>query len=449
MGGAWAARPLPLVALVVAASVVLVGLLATGRRWVPATVVVATAVLACGLSGRAWSGTTPVAPGPFEGTVVLRTDPARIGRGVSAIGAVDGVDGDADSRHVEVGAFGRAGRRLAERAAGELVAVRGVLARLPDAFVRRLAARHVVGRLEVDVVTGWTAGSPAAEAANRLRRLVARGARTLPPDGRGLYLGMVLGDDRAQPPEQVDAFRRAGLSHLTAVSGQNVALALVIVGPLLRRLRPSARLGATVAVIAWFALLTRFEPSVLRATGMAGLTAVAVFLGRPSDPLRVLCVAVAGLVLVDPLLVWSVGFWLSVGATAGIASLAGPLAQRLPGPRPLAEAAAVSLAAQVGVTPASVAVFGGVPLASVPVNVLAAPLAAPVMVYGLPAGAVAALVPDPVAAAVQLPTLALVRGLELLARTGAALPGGRGLWGAAAAAGVVVAVLVRRPHGPP
>jgi competence protein ComEC len=222
----------------------------------------------------------------------------------------------------------------------------------------------------------------------------------------------------------------------------------VIVGPLLRRLRPGARLGATVAVIAWFALLTRFEPSVMRATAMAALAAVTVFLGRPSEPLRLLCVAVAGLVLVDPLLVWSVGFWLSVGATGGIAVLAGPLATRLPGPRPLAEAAAVSLAAQVGVAAPGIAVFGGVPLASVPVNVLAAPLAAAVMIYGLPAGTVAALVPDDLAVLIQLPTLALLRGLDLLARSGAALPGGRGLWGAGAAVGAVVVVLARRPRAP-
>jgi competence protein ComEC len=163
---------------------------------------------------------------------------------------------------------------------------------------------------------------------------------------------------------------------------------------------------------------------------------------------RLLCVAVAGLVLVDPLLVWSVGFWLSVGATGGIAMLAGPLATRLPGPRPLAEAAAVSLAAQVGVAAPSIAVFGGVPLASVPVNVLAAPLAAAVMIYGLPAGALAALVPDHLAALIQLPTWALLRGLDLLARAGTALPGGRGLWGAGAAVGAVVVVLARRPRAP-
>jgi competence protein ComEC len=423
----------------IAAALGLVAVLARPRhRWAAVVCVSAAAVLAAGLAHRAWEGAEPVAPGPFRGTVVLRSDPEPIGPGVRATAVARG-------HHLEIWGFGRAGRRLAERSAGEQLGLVGTLAPLSRDDARRLAARHVVGRLHVDVVTGWRVGSPAAEAANRLRRLVAHGARSLPERGQGLYLGMVLGDDRAQPDDQVDAFRRSGLAHLTAVSGQNVALALVIVGPLLRRLRPAPRLAATVAVIAWFALLTRFEPSVLRATAMAGLAALATFLGRPSDPFRMLCIAVAGLVLVDPLLVWSVGFWLSVGATAGIAVLARPLADRLPGPRPLATAAAVSLAAQLGVIPASTAVFGGVPLASVPVNVVAAPLAGPVMVYGLPAGVVAGRLPDPVAAAVQLPTLVLVSALDVLARVGAALPGGRGLWGAAASVAVALAILVRRP----
>jgi ComEC/Rec2-related protein len=150
----------------------------------------------------------------------------------------------------------------------------------------------------------------------------------------------VLGDDRAEPPDLVDDFRAAGLSHLTAVSGENLAFALALAGPLLRRLALRWRFVATAGLVAWFALLTRFEPSVLRACVMAALAALAVVLARPASTVRLLALAVSVLVLVDPLLVWSVGWWLSVGATAGIALLAAPLAARLPGPRPLAEALA-------------------------------------------------------------------------------------------------------------
>ena len=75
---------------------------------------------------------------------------------------------------------------------------------------------------------------------------------------------------------------------------------------------------------------------------MAAVAASAVVLARPASTVRLLSLAVALMVLVDPLLVWSVGWWLSVGATSGIALLGAPLAARLPGPRPLAEALGVT-----------------------------------------------------------------------------------------------------------
>jgi competence protein ComEC len=120
--------------------------------------------------------------------------------------------------------------------------------------------------------------------------------------------------------------------------------------------------------------------------------------------------------------VHAVGFWLSVSATAGIVVLGAPLGARLPGPRPIAAALGVTLAAQVAVAPLTLAVFGTVPLVGVAANLVAAPAAGPVMVVGLPATAVAAALPDGVAALVQVPSLLLVRWVAFVARVGASAP---------------------------
>jgi competence protein ComEC len=106
---------------------------------------------------------------------------------------------------------------------------------------------------------------------------------------------------------------------------------------------------------------------------MAALATTAWFVARPASPLRLLGLAVAALVIVDPLLVWSVGFWLSVGATFGIAVLAEPIATRLPGPPVLAAAVGVALAAQIGVAPMQMLVFGAPSIAALPANLLAVP----------------------------------------------------------------------------
>ena len=247
----------------------------------------------------------------------------------------------------------------------------------------------------------------------------------MPAQDRALFTGFVIGDDRDEPADLVDDFRHSGLSHLTAVSGENVAFVLVAAAPILRRLGLRARWLATIGLVAWFAMLTRFEPSVLRAAAMAALAATASFLARPASGRRLLALAVAVCTLLDPFLVRSVGWWLSVGATVGLVLFAAPLAQRLPGPRWLAEPMATTLAAQLGVAPVTMAVFGAMPLAALPANLLAVPAAGPVMVWGLPVGIVAGLVPAPVARLAHRPTLVLVRWIEVIARVGARLPLGQ------------------------
>src|SRR5690606_29377828 len=129
---------------------------------------------------------------------------------------------------------------------------------------------------------------PIARASNRVRASVERAATALPATDGALFRGLVIGDDREQPMEMIQRFRMSGLSHLTAVSGQNVAFVLAACGPLLVRLRTFARWAITVAVIGWFVALTRFEPSILRAGVMAGLSATAYATGRERSPVRIL-----------------------------------------------------------------------------------------------------------------------------------------------------------------
>jgi competence protein ComEC len=117
-----------------------------------------------------------------------------------------------------------------------------------------------------------------------------------------------------------------------------------------------------------------------------------------------------------------VGFQLSVGACAGIAVLGGRLARSLPGPRPLADALSVTLAAQLGVAPMLVATFGGMPLAGIPANLLAGPLAGPVMVWGLSAGFLAGLVGGAVGSFLHWPTSLMVGWIAWVAHRAALLP---------------------------
>lgn len=408
---AGAARPAPMPLLLVA----LAG--AAALRWRrPVLLCVAAALLVSGLAARSMAGLVPPPVQEVDAVVTLVTDPEPSFRGVRA-------EARLGHRHVEVRAGGVAADALRERLAGERIRVRGELG--PLAAGPWATARHLSARLQVHLVEGAEAGDVVARLANGLRRTLVAGAAPLDDRERALYTGLVIGDDRAQPVEMGDDFQGAGLTHLLAVSGQNVAFVLALAGPVLRRQRLWPRAALALGALGLFGVMTRFEPSVLRASAMAALALLTTTVGSPLPRLRLLALAVTGLLVLDPLLLGSVGFQLSTAAAAAIVVLAGPLEQALPGPGWLREPLSVTVAAQLGVAPVLLAAFGPLPVASFPANLLAVPVAGVVMVWGLTAGIVAGVAGDRVAALVHLPTRAMVGWLGEVATRCAALPLGQ------------------------
>lgn len=214
-------------------------------------------------------------------------------------------------------------------------------------------------------------------------------------EAAALVPGMVVGDRSGQSPALATAMQRAGLSHLTAVSGANVALLLGASAAFLRLVRvPRVLLvPALLAVLCGFVLVVGPDPSVLRAAVSGALGAIAVVAGRPRAALGLTLLAVVVLLSADPWHAGRVAFQLSVAATLGIALLAPALAEwmreRLHLPRLLADAVAVSAAATVACTPLLVLLAPEQSALTVLVNVLAAPAAAVVGLLG-PALALAA-----------------------------------------------------------
>jgi len=412
----------------------------------PALLCLGAALLAAGLAERSLAGLdAPLATGPVVAEVVLVGDPEPDGRGGVR------VDVRLDGRRLRATARLSAAGALDDRLAGERVTVIGRVQE-PGPYERLVRHRHLAGRLSVDTVVGWRPGEGATRLANGLRRTLAQGAAGMPERQASLLAGITLGDDRGQPADMADAFRAAGLTHLLAVSGQNVAFVMVIAAPLLTRLRFGPRLAATLAVLALFALVTRAEPSVLRAVAMASVAAVGAALGRPTSTVRTLALGVAAMLLVDPLLATSLGFRLSVAGAAGIVVGAAHLEAVLPGPRWLAAPLSVTLAAQAAVSPLLVTTFGSVPLASLPANLLAAPAAGPLMVWGLAGGLVAGVFGGAVADAIHLPTRLMLAWLEGVATAAARWPLGDLRAGHLVALGAGAVVLAaaraqRRRHG--
>lgn len=221
---------------------------------------------------------------------------------------------------------------------------------------------RVIGPVEVLQAT-----SPAARA-----RALMRGVSG-DDDPGWLLCGMTLGMDEGLSAEASADMRESGLSHLTAVSGSNCAVLLVLVHWLggWLRLSRTPRALVSLTVLAAFVLTVGPQPSILRAAFMATLAIAAAQVGGRRAAAHVLQMSAVLLLLVDPWLAYSVGFMLSLAATAGLIALLarGPLS--------------ATVAAQVATFPIILAIGGSVGLRTVLSNLLVAPLAAVLPVVGL------------------------------------------------------------------
>ncbi len=355
------------------------------KHFVFGSLVLCAALLGAGLGAHSWQQLRQPQLGSFQGVAKVMEDPQWRNGGVQTVLQLDG------ERFI-VYAYGLPARRLSNRQAGEVLWVSGDRLRLEASKQNRLSYRHIVGTFAVrEVSEGFGNGAVLHLSANNIRTALARSAAMMPRDEGALFMGLIIGDDRQQPASMVTAFRNSGLSHLTAVSGQNVAFLLTVMAPLLMRARSSWRLGLTLFVLLWFTVVTRGEPSVLRAAMMAGFVALGSARGRDTPARRMFGLAIIVLIVCDPLLAWSVGFWMSSSATLGLLMITPQLAKIIPGPGWFSTALSTTMGAQLGVMPITAIIFHQAPVIALVTNLLAVPIAGAVMLVGIPVGMLAGI----------------------------------------------------------
>ncbi len=248
----------------------------------------------------------------------------------------------------------------------------------------------------------------------------------VPPVSGALLEGLLIGERRQLPPTLLDDFRRAGVYHVLAISGFNVALVAGSVFLLFRLVRLPAPLaaGLALATLVAFAAVVGGQPSVLRATVMGGLFLAAGLLGRESRVWNSLAAALLALLALDPGSLAEPGLQLSFAATAGLLHLGPWIRARLAPwcPGPIASALSVSAGAQLGVTPVTLLQFGQLSPLGVGANLLVVPLAALLTTGGVLTLAVAA-VSEPLAHPLFQSLWLLLVLLRQVVRGAAALPG--------------------------
>jgi len=214
----------------------------------------------------------------------------------------------------------------------------------------------------------------------------------MPPREAELARGFVLGEDEGVDERTKEDFRRSGLSHLLAVSGENVTLLALLAMPLLGALGIPLRerLLWVLALIAVYVPVAGAGPSIQRAGVMGALGVLATLGGRRGSRLYALALAAMVTLAIDPGVAADVGWQLSFAAVLGILLLATPLRRAIvarlgPGRwrRALAEGVAVTVAATLATAPLIAFHFETLSTTTLAANVLAMPAVAPAMWLGM------------------------------------------------------------------
>jgi competence protein ComEC len=228
----------------------------------------------------------------------------------------------------------------------------------------------------------------------------------MPAREAALARGFVLGDDDGVDEATKEDFIHAGLSHLLAVSGENVTLLALLAMPILAAfgIPLRERLLWTIALVAIYVPLAGSGPSIQRAGVMGAAGLLATLAGRRASRLYALGLAAAVTLAIDPAVAGDVGWQLSFAAVLGILLLASPIRAWLLAwfgrdhwRRALAEGIAVTISATLSTAPLIAYVFEEVSLTSLVANVLALPAVAPAMWLGMASAALSQIPGVPLA----------------------------------------------------
>ncbi|MGB3327878.1 MAG: ComEC/Rec2 family competence protein, partial [Thermomicrobiales bacterium] len=250
------------------------------------------------------------------------------------------------------------------------------LAGLEPGFRNYVASRQATG-----VYRGYgarlleTGDSPLRPLVVLRRDLTDRLRRVLPGDLGALAAGIVTGDDSALSDETANAFQVSGLSHITAVSGQNIAILAGLV-TLLFRGQAVRRLIiiqiATLLVVWLYVGVTGFGAPAIRAGLFVTCAVAASRLGRRPDFLTILALVSGGMLLANPAYRASVSFWLSMAASAALVTFIGVPSGGIR--MWVVRTGGALAAAQLATVPIAIAVFGTWSLGSVPANLIVGPV---------------------------------------------------------------------------
>lgn len=201
---------------------------------------------------------------------------------------------------------------------------------------------------------------------------------TIRPNETATMSALTIGHREDMSREIKQEYRRAGASHLLAISGLHVGIIVTILNFMFGfvRLWPRGRIvfGVVVIALIWiYALFTGMSASVMRASIMFSLFQVGVMTSRGSSQTSILATAALIILIIDPQYLFDIGFQLSFMAMVGITTMYRPIKSIIPIKNRALDSlwgvTVVSFTAQIAVLPLIVFYFGQIPLLGLIINI--------------------------------------------------------------------------------
>lgn len=208
-------------------------------------------------------------------------------------------------------------------------------------------------------------------------------ARLFPKDEMGLIIGMMIGETKDISEDVLENFKTTGITHLIAVSGSNVVYVVVLVQFLFKKFfGKQATYFISIFFLILFMLISGASASVCRATLMIILSICADIFFLKSDTFSNILTSAFVLILLNPLVIYDVGFILSFGGTLGIVLLSKDFTRLFKRLGKLNETLSVTCSAQLILAPIMMYYFNTFSILSIVTNIIVVPISGSITILG-------------------------------------------------------------------
>lgn len=221
---------------------------------------------------------------------------------------------------------------------------------------------------------------------NTRNKIIEISKKILSKDNSTLLSGLLVGEKKDISEEIRYNFSRSNLAHILAISGTHISYIIIGISFILNQVRSPKKVMhiLTILILIFFIFITRFSPSVIRASIMAVIMLCAKLFYRKSDILNSMAISLLIILINNPLSLNDISLQLSYLATLGIVLFNTPITNMLSKKlnKKLSELISITISAQILILPIIAVHMNTISTIFIISNIIAMPLVGTIIIFG-------------------------------------------------------------------